>query len=161
MKQFLLVVREAQQEALLNPEDVKAIEGVVTSLSQPVVDITASMEEQSRLRAVVGYFYKLFDRAARAVEDELEEMWLRHYNTIYKVKYGGDSRTPALKTKDIGRFSEKLITSVAMQDPLYSEAHNRARRIRYFSDQMLELRDTLISRARLLERMSYNNRSSE
>lgn len=157
---FHRVISEAADHQLLNDEDVESLRYVVESLNASFGEgdqLQAVLEEQAQLRATVGYYSQWFKRQAKAVETGVDRKWLQLYNETRKLKY--DKTLPKVRKEDeAGRFSEKLVTSKAVQDPTYTSLQNQAQTYRYFADQLDELKAAIHARTRLLEQYSNNSR---
>lgn len=137
--------------------DAGVLRYLVSVLERPVVDVRGEMEEQPRLRASVGYYYRAAMAAAKGKEDALAEIVLRLYNSMHGVKYGSGTAVQP-KTSAMGRFSEKLVAARALLEPEYMALQTVASKLRTLADMIGEIRDAFTSRGRFLEQISNNER---
>lgn len=148
---FDYVVVEARGEGLLTDTDVRSLTDLIRVLEAPILDLRRELEAQPMYRATIGYYYHLFLRMAKDAESSMEARWLHFYESLHPRKYSkGDS--PA------GRFSEKLVSSHAAKDSVYSDRARIHAKCSYYAAQMGELREAFSARSRMLEQVSNNAR---
>lgn len=139
--------------------DVGVLCYLVAVLERPVVDVRAEMEEQPRLRASIGYYYRVALAFTKEHEDKLAELVLRLYNVMHGVKYNsGTSAMAATAKESLGRFSEKLVMARALQEPEYMAQKTIRDKAQVIADVLGEVRDAFTSRGRFLEQISNNER---
>ena len=160
VKPFTKVISAAQRKGLLTGEEVQTALYLLAVLERPIVDIRAEMEEQPRLRAAVGYVFRTVEHAATEAENEVEKLFLRVYNSIYRVKYSGKyaKKVPGVDPTAIGRFSDKLILAQCLQDPSFVLKTDEAEALKGLSKQFSELKDAYNARTRYLEQIANHER---
>lgn len=139
--------------------DAQVIRYLIAVLERPIVDIQKELEEQPRLRASIGFYFRAASLLAKKREDSLEELVLRTYSSLYKIKYGSSASPLLMKAKEsTGKFTDKLVMATVSMDPAYSPLEKQLRDARHLADVMFELRESFTSRSRFLEQYSNNSR---
>jgi hypothetical protein len=158
---YTKTIQISKMKGLLTDDEVQTALYLLAVLERPIVDIRKEMEEQPRLRAAVGYVFRTVEHAATVAAGEVEKLFLRVYNSIYKVKYGGGGKkVPGLDPSSIGRFSDKLILAQCMQDPTFVLKSEEAESLKGLAKQYSELRDAYNARTRYLEQIANHERFS-
>jgi hypothetical protein len=159
---FTKVIQIAKMKGLLTEDEVRTCLYLLAVLERPIVDIRKEMEEQPRLRAAVGYVFRTVEHAATEIANEVEKLFLRVYNSIYKVKYGGNTgkKVPGFDPSTIGRFSDKLIMAQCLQDPNFVLKSDEAESLKGLAKQFSELKDAYNARTRFLEQIANHERFS-
>jgi hypothetical protein len=147
------------QEGAWVEHDAQVIRYLVSVLERPITDIQKELEEQPRLRASSGFYFRAASLLAKNREDALEQMVLRTYSSLYQVKYNSSASPLLMKAKEsAGKFTEKLVMATVATDPAYSLLSDQVRSARHLADVMFELREAFTSRGRFLEQYSNNSR---
>ena len=156
---LLRVAEDGKRLGIWTDYDSKVIAYLINVLERPVLDITAELAEQPRLRAAIGYYTRQASLVAKKSEDAIAELVLRTYNSMYRVKYGEQKAPILLKAQEgMGKFTEKLVVATAAEDPAYQSLTATAREARQVADIQGEVKEAFTTRGRALEQISYNFR---
>lgn len=156
-RRFSDVAAAAQGLGLVNSQDAETIVYLAEVLVRPVVDIKAELTEHPSLKAAAGYYFRAISYAAKQCEESVDQAWHRTYNNLYATKYGSPGKSTMVLEKAadaMGKFTEKLVTAQALQDPAYASLATRASQIRHVAEQLGELRDAYFVRGRCLEQIA-------
>lgn len=141
---FNRVIAEMVDQNLINSEDTIALTRLVESISNPNPNLREMLLNQPDLQLSAGYFHKKILAAFKDTENKMEEIWYAVYRN--------------LKTSSESRFSEALVTSHAKSSIDYLNLKTWSLKLKYFADQLGELRDSFVVRARMIEQISNNDR---
>jgi len=156
---LMRVAEDGQRLGVWTEYDTKVLQYIIGVLERPILDIQAELAEQPRLRASIGFYFRQASLLAKKQEDTLAEFVLRTYNSMYRVKYSGQTAPLMIKAQDgMGKFTEKLVLATVSEDPTYVLTASQVRESKHLADVLYELKEAFTCRGRSLEQISNNAR---
>lgn len=174
-KYYVLLLQQMWDYSILSDEDYKNLWFLIAKCASDVEDIQQEFKEGPRYRAQIGYYWRHVRFLREAAESELEKQFYNFYSSVRQQKYGEESRVeddlpmPVLKNiqrtkrseSPRGQFSRDLVKSHALLDHSYNQQAIRVQWLKYFEDQLDELRTAFSQRHDSLCQWSNNHRQKQ
>lgn len=130
----------------LREEDVLRISLLVEVLSSRVIDLRQELQDQPKHQLTAAFYSNLFKKLKDDTETQRDTVYYNMYH--YLVNDKGESRP-----------SDSKVASILRQDPSYLMLLTRLDEFKHAHDQLGALHSALVTRARMLEQISNNDRA--